>query len=176
MFWPLPNPHFSVIWPALPWKASWEGVIWLPLGMKGEISRSWNFSSPIITFPGGLRKPRSPSKTSNLPNTKATTPASPWCSGQKWCFAPLFFQLLGLASARLGKLLVRLQQRHGAWLQPLKSCWFPSGSWGGNWRVPCERSGGARSPAGSRESEGGPELLTKPTLFLCAFLLVIADA
>lgn len=42
------------------WKQDQGGAIWLPLGLKEEISGSWDSLSPIITSPGGLLRPLFP--------------------------------------------------------------------------------------------------------------------
>lgn len=101
------------------WKQDQGGVIWLPLGLKKEISGSWISLSPISTSPGGLLRPPFPPRQSAYQT--AEPQLLPFCGAldRSDAFSP---------SARLG----RLWQRHGAWLQPLESYRFSSESWGGN--------------------------------------------
>lgn len=71
---------------------------------------------------------------------------------QKVVLWPHFFlSCWGLLSpcVRLGRLLVRLWQRHRAWFQPLESWWFALGSCRGNWRVPHHQEPGTESRAGN---------------------------
>lgn len=81
MFRLLPRPHFPVIWPAFPWKASQGGVTQLPLELKEEMSRSSDFLSPAITFPGWREEQEGCAQTSFSLSPKQATYQTP-----KWQF------------------------------------------------------------------------------------------
>lgn len=144
------------------WKQDQGGAIWLPLGLKEEISGSWDSLSPIITSPGGLLRPLFP-QDNQLPKSRVTTPASLQCSGQKWGFSPIYKAAEALEEARgmapaTWKLQVSFRE-----LGRKPEC------------MPCKCSAHPRRWGASEQSKGEPGLLTKPSLLLCAFLLVRLD-
>lgn len=162
MLWPWPSPHFSVLWPTLPGNRTREGLsdcLWDWRRRSPEAEIPYHPSLPPQEGCSDLCFPR----TISLPKSRVTTPASLQCSGQKWGFSPIYKagealeETRGMAPATW-KLQVSFRE-----LGRKPEC------------MPCKCSAHPRRWGASEQSKGEPGLLTKPSLLLCAFLLVRLD-
>lgn len=171
MFWPLLSPHFPVMWRALPWKPYQGEVIWLPMGSRRRSLEAEIPHRPSLCSQVGCSNP---SLSPKQPTHQTTKPQllflhDAWAKSE--AFPPIARPEGSSAHTEHGS--SHLRAVGALWEAGEKTNVRPSSTWGRARRlaVPCHPCW----PGASKQSKGGPELLTKPTLFPCAFLLAVLD-